>query len=511
MTLMDMWFTVPSGSFCLLKNYWRNVKINITTRPRIYLFFYIIFLLTVYYLFPSISIAQAGWTPDMRLTHRQGYSYDPRAACYGNTIHVVWWEGYADTMIHEEIFYKRSTDAGLTWGVDVLLSVEDSQTSIMPIVACSNQNVYVFWGEDGFGTLLRKSTDNGETWSLTDSILPGEFYRDIFIVNDTIFLAGARNPGDIIFRKSTNSGSSWLPLKIVGYGAYVREAVNPPVIGYVYQVARYCQEIMFKRSTDNGGTWSDSVIVSYYDSVGSQWAVIGIDTCFNIHTGWYDYKYSPYAWTGDIFYRESRDSGSTWQPIDFLTTQHRAAASDILAEGNNLHLVWEDDRNDFDDNFEIYYRLSRDLGQTWDAEVRLTDASNWSREPSLASDGNYLHLFWSDLRDDPNNKVGEIYYKRKNWLGITEIKTAYNENSGLKIDCPTIVKGSFPIRYDLGDNKTGTIALIDLSGRIVMRIAVDADCKETYITINQGVANGLYFLMLKSGFYHRIRKVAVLK
>lgn len=201
------------------------------------LFFDVLFgcflLLTLYSLHPTLSFAQSGWSEDQRLVFMQGGGWSPRAACNGDTIHLVWYQRYP---VHEEVFYKRSTDAGETWGADVMLSVEDEQSSIVPIVFCNGLIVYVFWAEEDFGTLFRKSTDSGTTWGAIDSSLQGEFYRDVFIVGDTIFLAGARNPGDIIFRKSTDAGMSWLPLQVVGYGAYVRHAVSPPVIGFVYQV-----------------------------------------------------------------------------------------------------------------------------------------------------------------------------------------------------------------------------------------------------------------------------------
>jgi hypothetical protein len=284
--------------------------------------------------------------------------------------------------------------------------------------------------------------------------------------------------------------------------------VNPPVIGYVYQVARYCQEIMFKRSTDNGGTWPDSVIVSHYDSAGSQWAVIGIDSCFNIHTGWYDYKYSPYSWTGDIFYRASRDTGCSWQPIDSLTTHHRAAASDILINGNNLHLVWEDDRNDFDENFEIYYRMSRDLGQTWVEEVRLTDALNWSCNPSLASDSNYLHLFWFDLRDDPNNIVGEIYYKRKDLSWRADEQTGLPWPSAFEVEvCPNPFRERLEVKCRSG--KEGIqVKIFDVSGRVVAygTMKDEPGCRQMFV---KGLPGGVYLVMVETGDGCAVVKKAV--
>ncbi|MEO0095189.1 MAG: hypothetical protein ABIL66_04780, partial [candidate division WOR-3 bacterium] len=138
------------------------------------------FLATFYLLFATFTYAQSGWGPDTRLSYRQGYSYDPKAACNGDTIHLVWWESYA----HEEVFYKRSTDAGLTWGEDVMLSVEDGQSSVLPEIAVSGNTVHVIWFEDDFGVLYRRSTDGGANWENIDSIIPGMTYSSIHALGD---------------------------------------------------------------------------------------------------------------------------------------------------------------------------------------------------------------------------------------------------------------------------------------------------------------------------------------
>jgi hypothetical protein len=392
------------------------------------------------------------------------------------------------------------------------LSVEDEQSSTGPIVGCEGPNVYVFWGQEDFGTLFRISTDGGSTWGSIDSTLQGEGYQDVFVINDTLFLAGGRNPGDIIFRKSTDGGNTWLPVKLVGYGAYVRQAVSPPIIGFVYQVSRYSEEVMFKRSKDSGTTWLDSLILSHHDSISSFRPRITSDTLKNVHVVWTDYKYSPYLWTGDVFYRTSGDTGSTWEEIDSLTMMHRAVWSEILVESNNLHLVWEDDRHDFNDNFEIYYRMSTDLGQTWGPEVRLTDTLNWSRRPFLACSGRYLHLFWFDLRDDTSNIVGEIYYKRKDLLVPT-----YEEN---RLTSPTKSKfEAYPnpfrtdIRLRITDDRykeIENIRIFDILGKEVIAYEVK--------NRNQGVkvdtANlpcGVYFIQIKVCKKSVIKKVLKIK
>jgi hypothetical protein len=467
-------------------------------------------ILTSYFILPTSYLhSQSGWGPDVRLTYFWGYSYNPRAACNGDTVHLVWWESYA----HEEVFYKRSTDAGWTWEADVRLSVEDTQTSALPQIAVSGNTVHVIWFEDDFGLLYRRSTDDGASWGNIDSIVPLGVHSSIDVFGDTVYICGITgSTGDLLFTKSIDNGNNWEPIQTITPAhdsPTLRNMLNNAldiVISY-----EYTPEIYNVRSFDGGEIWLDSQLVSEGIASGSQMPAMDPDDSAGIHITWFDYKYSPYPWTGDIFYRASRDSGNTWEPIDSLTIQHRAVASDILTEGNNLHLVWEDDRHDFGNNFEIYYRMSTDLGQSWEPEARLTDTLNWSRRPSLACDGQYLHLFWFDLRDDPSNIVGEIYYKRKNLTGINETPTVKFLPSGLSLDCSTILTRNSLIRYDLGNNKEGEINLIDVTGKVIETFPVHHVSGEFVLGFNKEVCDGVYFIMLRAGASYTTRKVLVVR
>src|SRR5215813_12826394 len=59
------------------------------------------------------------WEPDVRLTRSDGVSEFPSLAVTGSTVHVVWSE-YRDG--NPEVYYKRSTDDGTSWGPDVRLT-----------------------------------------------------------------------------------------------------------------------------------------------------------------------------------------------------------------------------------------------------------------------------------------------------------------------------------------------------------------------------------------------------
>ena len=377
----------------------------------------------------SFLSAQAGWGPDTRLTYMQGGGRYPRAACCGDTIHLVWWQAYTG---HDEIYYLRSADAGMTWSEPVRLTPEDSISATLPSIAVWGSNVHVVWKEQGvyyLAVCYRKSEDGGNNWGTIDTLYQtnqdGWYHPWIAAEENNVFMVAVKSGsgGELVFLKSTDNGNSWIAPQIIS-SATDRPHIEISKIDTLLLTVVYGDgsilEIYNVLSFNGGETWTNSQMVSEDDGVSSFNPAMTTDDSGGIHIDWCDYKYSPYPWTGDIFYRASRDSGNSWEEIDSLTVEHRAVASDILAQGNNLHLVWEDDRNG---NFEIYYRQSTDLGQTWDPEIRLTNALNSSSRPSLACGGGYLHLFWQDARDDSIGARNAIYYKRKDLSGgITELK-----------------------------------------------------------------------------------------
>ncbi|RKX68795.1 hypothetical protein DRP53_09960, partial [candidate division WOR-3 bacterium] len=128
-----------------------------------------IILLTAYCLVLSIASADPpGWTEDRRLVFLPGGGWNPRGDCCGDTVHLVWQQAYPG---HDEIFYKRSTDAGNTWSDDVLLSIEDEIRSIMPDIAVKGDTVVVVWNEQQKGIVeYRRSTNGGLSWEPIDTI-----------------------------------------------------------------------------------------------------------------------------------------------------------------------------------------------------------------------------------------------------------------------------------------------------------------------------------------------------
>jgi len=106
-----------------------------------------------------------------------------------------------------------------------------------------------------------------------------------------------------------------------------------------------------------------------------------------------------------------------WTPDHQLTTSGAASTSfsnawSVAASGSTVHAVWVDMR---DGNTEVYYKRSSDRGQNWGSDIRLTFNSGQSWNPSVACQGNVIHVVWSDTRSGNL----DVFYKRSADGGFT--------------------------------------------------------------------------------------------
>lgn len=117
-----------------------------------------------------LSLAFGQWQPDQRLTNDTAWlQTSPNnawcVAATGDTVHVVWTDNRDG---NPEIYDKRSTDAGVTWGADTRLTNAPVE-SYCPSVAVSGAVVHAVWCDMRDGNrkpeiYYKRSTDAGGTW-----------------------------------------------------------------------------------------------------------------------------------------------------------------------------------------------------------------------------------------------------------------------------------------------------------------------------------------------------------
>jgi hypothetical protein len=128
-----------------------------------------------------------------------------------------------------------------------------------------------------------------------------------------------------------------------------------------------------------------------------------------IHVVWIDDRDGNF----EIYYKNSMDNGVNWIPDIRLTNWlGESSYPSIAVDGNNVHVVWQDLR---DGNWEIYYKKSIDNGINWGVDTRLTNAVGDSLSPKIATNDTNIHVVWYDGR----NGNYEIYYKNSTNNGIT--------------------------------------------------------------------------------------------
>jgi len=254
------------------------------------------------------SLQAQTWNVTKRLTFNSGSSKVPAIDVNSNNhIHVVWSD---DSSGNWEIFHKKSTNGGTTW-TSKRLTFNPGDTYSADIAINSSNHLHVVWDNDTSGNweiYPRLSTDGGATWTSK--------------------------------RLTYNSGSSAHPAIAIDSSDNLHVVWDDSTPG--------TGEIYHKKSTDGGATWTTKRLT--YNSGGSYYPSISVDSSDNLHAAWHDYT----PGNSEIFYKQSTNGGSTWT-TKRLTYNSGNSGIPAIAIGANdhIHVVWQDDSPG---DFEIYYK-----------------------------------------------------------------------------------------------------------------------------------------------------------
>ena len=437
----------------------------------------------------TTSIVRAQWQPDVRLTFDpllSATSYN-NAWCVvasGDSVHVVWYDSRHGPGTWE-IYYKRSTNGGTAWGADTRLTYDDS-TSSFPTVAVSGPNVHVAWQEmrdQNPEIYFKRSTDAGSTWG-ADTRLTRDtsysYYPSLAVFGSDVHAVwedGRDGNSEIYTKRSTDAGSTWGPdVRLTNDPAsssIPSVAVTGSNVHVVWSDYRDGDlEIYTKRSTDGGASWDPDVRLTNASnaSMFSSVAVSGS----NVHVVWTDQRdIDP-----EVYYIRSTDNGTTWDPDTRLTyRQGSSLYASIAASGPMVHLIWKDVGQG------IYYKRSTDSGTTWAPDTVVTYSSGIVLYPSVAVSGPKVHAVWWDSRDGPSGNV-EIYYKR-NLTGNSGVQEGIVPAHASRL-MPHAIPNPFVNFTTLPGHEAERFVLYDISGR---RVGVWKGDR-----VGEGLPAGVYFI-----------------
>ncbi len=430
-------------------------------------------LLAVCVLAPLTALAQ--WEPEVQLTEEPSES----ATCFNNarcvaaadaTIHVVWHDGRDG---NTEIYYKRSTDGGTTWGADTRLTT-DVSWSERPAVAVRDSDVHVVWYDGRLGPpriFYKHSEDGGTTWGSDTCLTPDTgvgYHPSVAICGSVIHVAWTDMSAgpQIYYARSLNNGATWESARNITPAApplgknLAAIAVADDIVHVAWMDARSGPCIYYTRSLDCGATWEVDRSIT---PVPSQFASIAVSGA-SVHVVYADFRHGEA--TPQIYYTRSIDNGVNWETEVPLAEAFASWYPSVAVAGPHVHAVWPDNRNG--DMAEIYYKHSPDGGASWETDVRLTDHPAESREPSLAVSATYAYAVWSDDRDEN----WEIYCKRGaiGASGLEDEENTAGQAPRFLSANPNPSAGPVAIRYELMSSASVVVEVFDSSGALVRRL-----------------------------------------
>jgi hypothetical protein len=265
-------------------------------------------------------------------------------------------------------------------------------------------------------------------------------------------------------------------------------------------------EVHYSRSTDQGGTWSDEIDIAE-DSLGAQVPFMAVQDT-HVVVCWMGYKYSPYWFTGDLFIRQSFDSGVTWDDEQVLTDLHKVRIGTVFCEDTLISAVWMDNRFG-GGNDEVMTRTSYDYGQIWTESERLSFGDDHSYEPISCKTDDIIHVLWGDIRPGAPG----LYYCRN------DLSTGIND--GETIHPTNIYIHSYPNPFNANTIITyrgleeGDIEIFNIAGQLVKAFSLSG--KEGLIIWDASdengnrVSSGIYFIRATTTTGYASRRILYLK
>jgi hypothetical protein len=246
----------------------------------------------------------------------------------------------------------------------------------------------------------------------------------------------------IHYRRSVDGGATWSDKVRIsptpGFDSFPLFARSASTLHLVFlrkngtpQAASY-----YKRSTDGGLTWEPDVLLGstkFWPGVAAAGSMVYVA----LNTVHEDEPKSSV-----VYFRRSTDSGKTWEDRQLISTAPRRAngrAEDpaIMADGRNVQLVWNDNRDSAPGKgMAVYYRKSSDGGKTWGRETALTRAPAYTYCPSIYLTGSHADVVYADRQSGHY----QIYHMHSPDWGETWSETKQMSKSAIGQAYPAIVR-----------------------------------------------------------------------
>jgi hypothetical protein len=436
-----------------------------------------------------------------------------------DTLHLVWFD---DRPGNHEVFYMRSTDAGLSWSQDTILSGQGN-LSTNPSITTSGSNVHLVYQDmrDGNWEIYYKgSTDGGTSWTIDKRLTNNPASSNIPSVaaNEQFVHAVYQDPRDgnggpeIYYRRSTDGGNFWdTNLRLTnaaGYSEYPSICTSGSTMHVAWQDERDGnEEIYYKRSSDNGSNWGTDTRLTVDNDYSRNPSISAVGSI--VHVAWSDGRDSDEL---EIYYKQSTDGGLSWGSDLRITYSPRSSYDPSIVTSDSVinifYLVSPGGSTP-----SLYNTRSLDNGQTWEENTRVTYDSSGKQYFSAAAFGSALYLVWMDYRDSNDF---EIYFKRNPTGEPTDVRASNNNIPNdyyLFQNYPNPFNPVTNIGYRISNSEFVSLKIYDVLGREVATLINEEKAAGNYEVIfnAKNYPSGIYFYKINSGNFTDTKKMLLIK
>jgi len=335
----------------------------------------------------------------INLSNNQGDSYNYQISLSGDYMYIVWQDETLSVNGTDDVFFKRSTDGGASFGHTINLS-NDTGDSTDPDVASSNDGgTYVVWRDDTAETeqiLYQRSGDNGASFETGLS-------EHMMLSNNTAKTIDAIEP-QIASDKS-----------------------NVYVIWSQGNFDQGLTDVFFKRSTDGGASFGDTINLSNNPNSQSSLPTLALlDN--NVYTAWSDGPFN----NGEVHYRNSADGGASFgDTINLSNDTGDSIRPEIAVSGSNVFIVWQNQATKVDN---VFFKRSTDGGASFGDTINLSNNQGDSTNPEFSvNNSSSIYTVWQNQAS--NNKTYDIFFKRSTDGGASFGDTInLSNNQGISTD-----------------------------------------------------------------------------
>ncbi len=361
--------------------------------------------------------AQADWEEEIKLSVNETSAglNENMGQCLiaiGNTLHAVWTDMKGkESAIH----YRRSTDQGKSWGEDTRISPTPGSDS-NALIALSGETLHLVFLREG-GTpratsYYKRSTDAGKTWGEDVALGATKWWpgvasagASVYVSLNTVYADDDKN-SVVYFRRSTDNGATWEEKQQISNAPRRTggRSEDPAITAEGKNVLLAWNDnrdsapgkgmsVYYRRSSDKGKTWGAETALTkppdytYFPSINI--AGKDIDLIYgDRQSGHYD-----------IFYLHSPDSGETWNEKRQVTKTPGDELYPVMVRaGPMVHMAWTAKEG-------LMYCKSVDAGKTWNPTLTLTPKGGL---PFIATANDAVYLMFRSQRDGHP----AIYFKR---------------------------------------------------------------------------------------------------